>query len=142
MTSNLTRLLTSTLKVAKQACEYSWQSSFQDGRDVLSVDILTQWLDTANTKRPSLETSETTLTPRMDRQPASRYDASSAGNGVSKHYRHSVYLRGWCSGHTCTAVAPSTSYTYEQRLLSRTAPIDLLGTYHPEGANSLGLFLA
>ena len=40
-----------------------------DSRDVLSVDAVAQWLDTANTKRLSLETSETTPTPRMDRQP-------------------------------------------------------------------------
>ena len=69
MISELTHLLTSTLKAAKHAREYSWQSAAPGGRGTYLVWTLnTQQLLTRNGHR--VETSATTLTPRKDRQPA------------------------------------------------------------------------
>ena len=120
MTSNLTRRLTSTLNAesCKASVRIQLAELLKDGRDVLSVDAVAQWLDTANTKRPPLETSATTPTPRMDRQPAVDTTHQVQVTGGLDIIDLSVYQRGWCSGHTCTAGALSTSYTYEQRLRS------------------------
>lgn len=117
-----------------------------------------QWLDTANTKRPSRETSETATTPRMDRQPAVDTTHQVQVTGCLD-ITDTVCIYGGGAPDTPAPLVrfqhltPTSKYTQTRHLelltrcptlnvYARTAPIDFLGTYHPEGAHSLGLFLA